>query len=187
MSKFKHGMYGGKFLPLHKGHKFCIDYARIICDWLTAILFINGDDEIAVSHNETEIAKSELEIDNRIAEAREYIKQFDNVDLLVLDCQRIYETLPTIPHWDAETPFVQACIYDLDVVFSSEPSYGDYFSRAYPYAKHILIDPPRINVPISATDIRAMTTTARHRHIRIKVCGDCVGNGRCAGSGKRGR
>lgn len=158
MSKFKHGMYGGKFLPFHKGHKYCIDYARKICGWLTVILFINGDDEIEVSHKDTEILKSELEIDNRIKEVRAYIKQFDNVDLLILDCQKIYETLSNTPHWDAETPFVQACIYDLSVVFSSEPSYSDYFSRAYPYAKHILIDPPRKNVPISATDIRAMTT-----------------------------
>lgn len=158
MSKYKHGMYGGKFLPFHKGHKFCIEYAQKICDKVTVILFINGDDEIKVSNEQTVISKQELAIESRIQEVREYIKQFDNVDLLVLDCQKIYETLPTIPHWDAETPFVEACIYDLDVVFSSEPSYSDYFSRAYPYATHILVDPPRINVPISATQIRDMTT-----------------------------
>lgn len=158
MNNFKHGMYGGKFLPFHKGHKFCIDYARKICDSLTVILFVNGDDEIEVSTMQTAISKKELTIESRIKEVRQFINQFDNVDLLVLDCQKIYETLPTTPHWDAETPFVQACIYDLDAVFSSEPSYNDYFSRAYPYAKHILIDPPRVNVPISATKIRAMGT-----------------------------
>lgn len=158
MNKYKHGMYGGKFLPFHKGHKFCIKYAQKICDKVTVILFINGDDEIKVSNEQTVISKNELAIETRIQEVREYIKQFDNVDLLVLDCQKIYETLPTIPHWDAETPFVEACIYDLDVVFSSEPSYSDYFSRAYTYATHILVDPPRINVPISATQIRDMTT-----------------------------
>lgn len=158
MSNYKHGMYGGKFLPFHKGHKFCIDYARKICERLTVILFINGDDELDVSASETVINKKELKIESRINEVRKYIKQFDNVDLLVFDCQKIYETLPTVPHWDAETPFVQACIYDLDAVFSSEPHYGDYFARAYPYATHILVDPPRINVPISATKIRGMTT-----------------------------
>lgn len=158
MNNFKHGMYGGKFLPFHKGHKFCINYAQKICEKLTVILFIGGDDEINVEATETVISKKELTIESRIKEVRDYISQFDNVDLLILNCQKIYKTLPTTPHWDAETPFVEACIYDMDVVFSSEPSYSDYFSRAYPYAEHILIDPPRINVPISATKIRNMST-----------------------------
>lgn len=158
MSNFNHGMYGGKFLPFHKGHKFCINYASKICDRLTVILFINGDDEIEVSNKQTVISKKELMIKSRIKEVRKFLCKYNNIDLIVLDCKKIYETLPTIPHWDAETPFVEACIYDLDVVFSSEPSYGDYFARAYPYAKHILIDPPRVNVPISATQIRDMKT-----------------------------
>ena len=47
-------------------------------------------------------------------------------------------------------------VKDMDVVFSSEIQYSDYFKLAYPSAKHILIDPPRINVPISATKLRNM-------------------------------
>lgn len=157
MSKYRHGMYGGKFLPFHQGHQYCIDVARKMCEQLTVILFINGDDEVRVSHEDTTISKAELSVQNRIKEVRKYIKQFDNVDLLVLDCKKIYSTLPDTPTWDAETPFVQACIYDMDAVFSSELSYDDYFKRAYPYAEHVLIDPPREIVPISATMIRGMS------------------------------
>ena len=43
-----------------------------------------------------------------------------------------------------------------DAVFGSEPSYGDYFSRAYPWATYVLVDPPRLMVPISGTRVRAM-------------------------------
>ena len=44
----------------------------------------------------------------------------------------------------------------MDYVYSSEPSYGEYFSRAYPEAKHIIIDAKREKFPISSTMIRAM-------------------------------
>lgn len=43
-----------------------------------------------------------------------------------------------------------------DYVYSSEPSYSDYFKRAYPFATHIIIDTERTAVPISATMIRDM-------------------------------
>ena len=59
--------------------------------------------------------------------------------------------------WDAETPLVRKLLGNhLDAVYSSEPSYGEYFARAYPEAVHRLVDVPRIHYPISGTMIREM-------------------------------
>lgn len=81
-------------------------------------------------------------------------------------------------NWNAETPLVISEIstsneilafngasirngafnqgQPFDYVYSSEPSYSDYFKRAYPFATHIIIDTERTAVPISATMIRGM-------------------------------
>ena len=58
--------------------------------------------------------------------------------------------------WDKETPLVRQYVPHMDYVFSSEPQYGEYFSRAYPEAKHIIVDAERKTYPISGTMIRAM-------------------------------
>ena len=42
------GFYGGKFMPLHKGHLYCIDVASKMCDRVVVIMFINGDDELEI-------------------------------------------------------------------------------------------------------------------------------------------
>ena len=59
--------------------------------------------------------------------------------------------------WEAETPLVRALLGNrLDAVYSSEESYGEYFSHAYPEAVHRLVDVKRIHYPISGTEIREM-------------------------------
>ena len=59
--------------------------------------------------------------------------------------------------WDAETPLVREVVGpELNAVYSSEPSYGPYFNRAYPEAEHRIVDWKRIKYPISGTQIRDM-------------------------------
>ena len=60
--------------------------------------------------------------------------------------------------WDAETEYVMKAVGDFQAVYSSEPGYDAYFKRAYPFARHILVDVPRVHVPISGTKIRGMDT-----------------------------
>lgn len=89
--------------------------------------------------------------------------------------------------WNAETPLVVSEISSsnkilkfngedirngifnqqqpFDYVYSSEPSYSDYFKRAYPFATHIIIDTARTAVPISATMIRDMNAETAKKYI----------------------
>lgn len=90
-------------------------------------------------------------------------------------------------NWNAETPLVISEIstsneiltfngenirdgafnqsQPFDYVYSSEPSYSDYFKRAYPFAEHIIIDTERNAVPVSATKIRNMDTDMARKYI----------------------
>jgi len=43
--KYKVGMYGGKFMPMHKGHLKCLDMAARECELVHLIMFIGGDQE----------------------------------------------------------------------------------------------------------------------------------------------
>ena len=43
-----YGFYGGKFLPMHKGHLYCIDTAARQCDHVTVLMFVGGDDELRI-------------------------------------------------------------------------------------------------------------------------------------------
>ena len=39
------GMYGGKFIPFHEGHKYCLDVASKQCRIVYCLMFIGGADE----------------------------------------------------------------------------------------------------------------------------------------------
>lgn len=155
MSANKHieGFYGGKFLPMHKGHVYCIDAAASICDHVVVIMFINGEDELKILQSCPD--DKTLSVDSRIEQAKRICDLYDNVDFRVVDCVNC--KLPDgTEDWDAETPLVRQYVPRMDYVFSSEPSYEEYFTRAYPEAKHIIVDAERKRYPISSTMIRAM-------------------------------
>lgn len=143
------GMYGGKFIPFHKGHRYCLNIASSQCDIVYCLMFVNGADEDKIHMTETQQMQ-------RYKLYRENVKRYNNVIpgiIDVSDCR-----LPDgSEDWDAETPLVRDIVGPcLDRVYSSEPSYDDYFRRAYPEAKHILIDPERVQYSISGTMIRSI-------------------------------
>lgn len=148
----KIGFYGGKFLPMHKGHLYCIDTATKQCDKVIVIMFINGDDELRVLK---EMKDPMLEVSSRIEQVKKVCALYPNVEFHVIDVLNV--KLPDgTEDWDGETPLVRQFVPKMDFVYSSEPSYGEYFSRAYPEATHVLVDPKRETYPISSTMIRAM-------------------------------
>ena len=137
---------------MHKGHLYCIDTAARQCDHVVVIMFINGEDEIAVrKENHDPI----LRVEARVEQLKRVCALYPNVEFHIIDDTDLM--LPDgTSDWDAETPLVRQYVPEMDFVYSSEPQYGAYFSRAYPEATHVLVDVERKTYPISGTLIRAM-------------------------------
>ena len=150
------GFYGGKFLPFHKGHDYCIRTAANQCKHVYVILFYGGDDELNVIKNLPLEDQEFLSLENRMKHLRGICDNYDNVSVHLIDVTDV-KNPDGSEDWDGETPLVLAVTGKMDAVYSSEPSYDEYFKRAYPFAEHILVDPPRITYPISGTKIRNMT------------------------------
>lgn len=143
--RFRIGMYGGKFLPFHKGHDYCVRFAAHECETVYVLLFWGGADEEAIRHQHPD---SWLSVEKRtrqlyrICDANRCLAQIvpklvDISDLRLPDGSE---------DWDAETPLVRSILGDhLDAVYSSEQSYGPHFERAYPEAVHRLVDTRRIH------------------------------------------
>lgn len=146
------GFFGGKFLPMHKGHLYCIDTAAGQCDHVVVIMFINGDDELNVLKNNHDKI---LDVSFRTEQVKRVCALYENVEFRIIDAMDLKKPDGS-EDWDTETPLVREYVPKMDFVYSSEPSYGEYFSRAYPEATHVIVDAKRKTYPISSTMIRAM-------------------------------
>lgn len=156
--KFKVGMYGGKFMPMHKGHLKCLEVAAHECELVYLIMFIGGDQEEKI--HKVMSNDEDLNIENRLTQCYRAASQYDNVLVEVIDVTNC--KLPNGEEdWDAETPLVLARCGHLDAVYGSEPSYADYFTRAYPDAVYRCLDPDRKELNISATMVRSMNKEER--------------------------
>ena len=156
--EFKTGMYGGKFMPFHKGHLYCAKVAAEMCETLYVILFHGGDQELKILKQRPN--DEWLKPESRLKQIKRACKRLSNVrvvDLDITDCKRKDGS----EDWDKETPLVLNACGKLDAVFGSESSYKDYFKRAYSDAKVIIIDEERKKFPISGTMIRNMNEEER--------------------------
>jgi len=151
MKKYKIGMFGGKFMPFHKGHYYCLETASKECDKVYLILFYGGLQESRVRQKD-----DYLKVEERINHLKNITNMFDNVELALIDVSNLIKEDGT-EDWDAETPLVRKVVGNkLDAVYSSEIGYDPYFKRAYPEATHRIVDTNREKYPISGTKIRNM-------------------------------
>lgn len=155
--KYKVGMYGGKFMPFHKGHFHCVEVASSQCEILYVLLFYGGDQELEILKTRNE---DWLQPSNRLERIKNACKKFDNVRVVPVDVTKCKFDDGT-EDWDKETQLVLDICGQLDAVYGSEKEYADYFKRAYPNAVYEVVDVERNTVPISGTMIRGMNEEER--------------------------
>lgn len=139
----KVGYFGGKFLPLHQGHIFSIMTASNYVEKLYVVL---ATDEKTDRKLCEEAGINYIPALDRLSWLGETLNDMENIHILYIDdygweegAKRITDAIPEkITH-----------------VFSSEPSYEDYFNKLYPFAEHVVIDSMKDTVNTSATEIRS--------------------------------
>jgi HTH-type transcriptional regulator, transcriptional repressor of NAD biosynthesis genes len=142
------GFIGGKFLPLHLGHVYAIVRASTMVDELYVVLSHSErrDKELC---EQTKMESIPAQI--RLRWLSQLTKDMPHVKVLSIEDDQGNEDY----NWEeGATRIKQAIGRPIDFVFSSELDYQDIFTKLYPTATHILIDPDRRHVEISATKIR---------------------------------
>lgn len=145
----KVGFLGGSFLPFHQGHAYLITSAYTQCDKLYIIL------SVSEQRDRRKCKGSKIEYipwNIRLRWLRQYTKDMNNVEILVEhDDAHSNETYD----WEEGLKETRRLIpEEVNVIFSSESSYEEYFRKVFPRAKHIVIDDNREMFPISSTKIR---------------------------------
>ena len=106
--KYKVGMYGGSFNPLHLGHLECIIKAAGLCDELY----------IVISYREDE---SDIPLKVKIRWVYQLTKHLDNVHILPLKDKFKTKKEYTEEYWDADCNIVKEAIgKKIDVVFCGD-------------------------------------------------------------------
>lgn len=147
------GLIIGKFYPPHAGHHFIIEEARKRCDnlnvlvWWSEVESIHGEIRAELLREVHGFGHSYGDPKNKIVAQQCEIKpDYDNRDTWDRHMELLWKKFPNkkleleegYPAWD--------------YVFTSE-DYGNELARRLG-ATHICIDPNRVKMPISGTEIR---------------------------------
>jgi NadR type nicotinamide-nucleotide adenylyltransferase len=127
----------GKFLPPHAGHAWLAGRARAMADEVVVALLANSHEPIPVDlrHRWLEEMLPWADVRSGVADHR-----VDYGDPEAYD--RWAATIREVTGQDR-----------FDLLLTSEPAYGDETARRLG-ARHVLVDPGRVAVPVSATAIR---------------------------------
>ncbi len=145
----KVGLFVGKFLPPHKGHKFAILEAAKICDKLYLVIGFEPN----VTRKLCEQANMPfITLEQKIEWWQHELKDIPNIIIRGED-----ETgIPDYPAgWAVWSQRTQDIVGEhIDIVFGSELSYAPYYEKYFPDSEYQLQDVDRVNFPISSTIIR---------------------------------
>jgi HTH-type transcriptional regulator, transcriptional repressor of NAD biosynthesis genes len=145
----KVGMYGGKFVPVHLGHVYAMIKASTMVEELHVIVSHDTEYERKVIFKDAVIPY--IPVRKRVRWWTQITRNLPHVHVHVI------EEVQTgrFSDWEKGAEEIKRVIgKEIDVVFSSEHQYAEYFDVLYPKAKHVVIDSNREKYPISATDIR---------------------------------
>lgn len=145
------GLYGGKFFPFHKGHLESIMQAQSMVDVLFVVVGFDPEyDKLLCEGTKFK------HVDERVRERwiTEELRDFPNIRVLAHYEKRCddYMTNPLVA--EAYKELLPKIGGKVDLVFSSESEYEEYFEKYLPMAKHVVLDEDRSTYPISATQIR---------------------------------
>jgi HTH-type transcriptional regulator, transcriptional repressor of NAD biosynthesis genes len=140
---FPHGLVVGKFYPPHRGHQYVIERAATVCTQVTVLVMAAGSETVAVG--------------DRVAWLRASCADLPGVTVTGVCCD-VPVDLGSELVWAAQVAVMRAALEGnerppVDAVVSSEPYGGELAARLG--AKHVSVDPGRMNLPVSASQIRA--------------------------------
>lgn len=143
------GMFGGKFLLVHKGHVHAMQRAAAMVDVLYIIVTYNLELEQNLYFSNSAITP--ISIEQRLRWWHQITKDMSNVVVHAVEETNVDNE----PDWHSCADRIKATVAKpINIVFSSELSYDSIFNQLYPNAQHVVIDSQRQAYPISATQIR---------------------------------
>ena len=153
-----HAMVIGKFYPPHAGHHLLVEAAAAQADRVTVVVMGSAVESIPLADRVTWMGQV-------------HVSQ-PNVTVTGIRCDSPVD-VTSPPVWAAQVACMQAAVAQVtstpvDAVFSSE-AYGDELA-ARMGARHIPVDPARVTISISGTQIRAdLSAGWAHLHPAVRA------------------
>jgi HTH-type transcriptional regulator, transcriptional repressor of NAD biosynthesis genes len=149
MTSGKVGMFGGKFLPIHMGHVHAMIRASTLVDELHVMVSYDTEYEKEIYFKNAAFPYIPYEI--RLRWWTQLTREMPHVHVHAFEEKQTGH----FDDWIKGSEEIKRIIgKPIDIVFSSEHSYTEYFDQLYPAAKHIVIDAERAMYNISATKLR---------------------------------
>lgn len=153
-----HGMVIGKFYPPHAGHHLLVQAAAERAERVTVVVMGSAVESIPLA--------------DRVAWMTQVHAEQRNVTVTGIRCDAPVDTTsPAV--WAAQVACMRAAVASVtstpvDAVFSSE-RYGDELG-ARMGARHYPVDPARVTIPISGTQVRAdLAAGWEHLHPAVRA------------------
>ena len=148
----KIGVFGGKFLPFHKGHLSCIMKAQSLVDVLFVVVGYDDEYDKSLCENSKIDWISSRERERMIS--RE-LRRLPNIRVFSQYEPRTANYMHDERVRASTQSIINTCGGKVDVVFSSEFEYEGYFNQYFPNSTHVVLDVGRNEIEISATKLRA--------------------------------